>query len=38
MVVDSSVLLAILRDEPEQPVFRNAIRTARNRLLAHPLV
>ena len=33
MVVDSSALMAILRDEPEQPTFRNAIRTARNRLL-----
>ena len=37
MVVDSSALLAILRDEPEQLIFRNAIRTARNRLLGAPI-
>lgn len=33
MVVDSSALMAILRGEPEEPAFRNAIRTAPNRLL-----
>ena len=33
MVVDSSALVAILRGEPEEPAFRNAIRTAPNRLL-----
>ena len=36
MVVDSSALVAILRGEPEGPAFRNAIRTARNRLLGAP--
>ncbi len=36
MVVDSSALMAILRGEPEEPAFRNAIRTAPNRLLGAP--
>jgi ribonuclease VapC len=36
MVVDSSALIAILRGEPEEPAFRNAIRTAPNRLLGAP--
>ena len=36
MVVDSSALIAILRGEPEEPAFRNAIRTAPNRLLSAP--
>jgi len=36
MVVDSSVLIAILGGEPEEPAFRNAIRTAPNRLLGAP--
>ena len=36
MVVDSSALVAILRGEPEEPAFRNAIRTAPNRLLGAP--
>ena len=36
MVVDSSALMAILRGEPEEPAFRNAIRTAANRLLGAP--
>ncbi|RYG86495.1 MAG: type II toxin-antitoxin system VapC family toxin [Alphaproteobacteria bacterium] len=36
MVVDSSALIAILRGEPEGPAFRNAIRTAPNRLLSAP--
>ena len=36
MVVDSSALVAILRDEPEGPAFRNAIRTAPDRLLGAP--
>ena len=36
MVVDSSAFMAILRDEPEQPTFRNAIRTASNSLLGAP--
>ncbi len=37
MVVDSSALVAILRGEPEEPAFRNAIRTAPNRLLGAPI-
>jgi ribonuclease VapC len=36
MVVDSSALIAILRGEPEEFAFRNAIRTAPNRLLGAP--
>ena len=36
MVVDSSALMAILRGEPEEPAFRQAIRTAANRLMAAP--
>lgn len=36
MVVDSSALVAILRGEPEEPAFRNAIRTAPSRLLGAP--
>ncbi len=36
MVVDSSALIAILRGEPEEPAFRNVIRTAPNRLLGAP--
>ncbi|MDB5440087.1 MAG: PilT protein domain protein [Caulobacteraceae bacterium] len=36
MVIDSSALIAILQGEPEEPAFRQAIRTARSRLLAAP--
>ena len=36
MVIDSSALVAILRREPEEPDFRNAIRLAPNRLLGTP--
>lgn len=36
MVVDGSALMAILRGEPEEPAFRNAIRTTPNRLLGAP--
>ena len=36
MVVDSSALVAILRGEPEAFAFRNAIKTAPNRLLGAP--
>ena len=36
MVVHSSALMAILRGEPEGPAFRQAIRTAANRLMAAP--
>ncbi|MBA3811775.1 MAG: type II toxin-antitoxin system VapC family toxin [Caulobacteraceae bacterium] len=34
MVVDSSALMAILGREPEEREFRNAIKTAANRLLS----
>ena len=36
MVVDSSALIAILQREPEELVFRRAIKTASNRLLGAP--
>ena len=34
MVIDSSALMAILRREPEEQEFRNAIKLASNRLLS----
>src|SRR5215203_833461 len=34
MVIDSSALMAILRREPEERAFRDAIRTAASRLLS----
>ena len=34
MVIDSSALMAILRREPEERDFRNAIDLASNRLLS----
>lgn len=36
MVIDSSVLIAILRREPEEQDFRNAIKLASSRLLSAP--
>lgn len=36
MVVDSSALMAILRREPEEQDFRNAIKMASSRLLSAP--
>ncbi len=34
MVIDSSALIAILRREPEEQAFRNAIKLASSRLLS----
>ena len=36
MVIDSSALIAILRREPEEQDFRNAIKLASSRLLSTP--
>ena len=36
MVIDSSALVAILRREPEEQDFRNAIKLASSRLLSTP--
>ncbi len=36
MVVDSSALIAIMRAEPEEPAFRQAIKVAANRLIGAP--
>ena len=36
MVVDSSALIAILRREPEEQAFRNAIKLASSRLVSAP--
>ena len=36
MVIDSSALMAILRREPEERDFRNAIKLASSRLLSSP--
>ena len=36
MVVDGSALIAILRREPEERAFRNAIKLASSRLLSAP--
>lgn len=36
MIIDSSALVAILRDEVESRAFANAIRNAKRRILAAP--
>ena len=36
MVIDSSALMAILRREPEEKAFRNAIKLASSRLVSAP--
>jgi ribonuclease VapC len=36
MVIDSSALIAILRREPEEQAFRNAVKLASTRLLSAP--